>query len=74
MTLLKTRCTYAQNDNNPTEQRTIIHTRGVPQGGILSPLMWNLAFDSFLEEMKNSPEVRTVAGYTDDVCLLIQGS
>jgi hypothetical protein len=45
---------------------------GFPRGGILSPLMFNMAFDSFSRQMEGSEEVTTVAGYADDVCLLIQ--
>jgi hypothetical protein len=50
MTLLQNRTTYAQNDSKPKERSYIKHTRGVPQGGIHSPLMWNIAFDSFLQK------------------------
>jgi len=46
-------------------------TKGTPQGGVLSPLMWNLAFDSLLELYETGP-VR-VRGFADDACLVITG-
>ena len=45
-------------------------TRGTPQGGVLSPLVWNLAFDELLETCNCGP-VKAV-GFADDACLLIR--
>ena len=45
--------------------------KGTPQGGILSPLAWNLVFEDFLDTMSNSA-VRTRC-FADDACLLIKG-
>ena len=44
--------------------RTITPGRGNPQGGILSPLVWNLVMDSLLKEFQSGP-VKAV-GYADD--------
>ena len=47
-------------------------TRGTPQGGVLSPMAWNLAFDELLEDLNQGPT--TAIGYADDGLLLITGS
>lgn len=39
---------YIQVDLKGLQQKRKL-TRGTPQGGVLSPLAWNLVFDSFLE-------------------------
>ena len=44
---------------------------GTPQGGILSPLAWNLVFEKFIDTMSNS-SVKTRC-FADDACLLIKG-
>ena len=44
-------------------------TRGVPQGGILSPLMWNVLFDEFLQLYQEG--LVGCEGYADDALLLI---
>ncbi len=44
---------------------------GTPQGGVLSPLAWNLAFESFLE-LYNTGPVR-VNGFADDAGLVAIG-
>ena len=46
-------------------------TNGTPQGGILSPLAWNLVFEDFIETMSGSP-VKTRC-FADDACLLVRG-
>ena len=46
-------------------------TRGTPQGGILSPLMWNICFDSLLRSF-NTSLVKCV-GFADDGALLTWG-
>jgi ribonuclease HI len=45
--------------------------RGTPQGGVLSPLMWNLAFDSLLEIFDGTPV--TICGFADDAALVVSG-
>ena len=47
-------------------------TRGTPQGGILSPLVWNLVFDGLLGELGEIPGVHP-RGYADDGMFLISG-
>ena len=46
-------------------------TTGTPQGGILSPLAWNLVFEKFIDTMSHS-SVKTRC-FADDACLLIKG-
>jgi ribonuclease HI len=45
---------------------------GCPQGGILSVLLWNLAFDDLLKLYVN--DNLTIIGYADDGCLIIEGT
>ena len=45
-------------------------TRGTPQGGVLSPLVWNLSFDSLLNLFQGSVSIK---GFADDAALLICG-
>ena len=47
-------------------------TLGTPQGGVLSPLMWNVCFDSLLHLFDQGP-VRCV-GFADDGALITTGS
>jgi hypothetical protein len=46
-------------------------TRGTPQGGVLSPVIWNLAFDELLDMFDEGPV--KVTGFADDAGLLITG-
>jgi ribonuclease HI/retron-type reverse transcriptase len=50
-------------------QRTL--TRGTPQGGVLSPILWNLAFDSLLSKFDKG--FVKICGYADDACLITSG-
>ena len=52
-------------------ERTRKLTLGCPQGGVLSVLIWVLAFDDLLDMY--SSEVKCV-GYADDGCLIIEGT
>ncbi len=47
-------------------------TLGTPQGGVLSPLMWNLAFESLLELYEGSSV--KICGFADDAGLIICGA
>lgn len=49
-----------------------IPTRGCPQGGCLSPLLWSLVIDSLLIELKNSG-VKAI-GYADDITIAVPAS
>ncbi|KAG7307057.1 hypothetical protein JYU34_007191 [Plutella xylostella] len=48
-----------------------IVAKGCPQGGVLSPLLWNLVVDDLLRQL-NSSGFYTV-GYADDLTILISG-
>ena len=50
---------------------THILTKGTPQGGVLSPLIWNLGFDGLLDLFDKGP-VR-IKGFADDAALLVSG-
>ncbi len=45
--------------------------RGSPQGGVLSPLIWNLIMDGFLSQFNKGPV--KVLGYADDILIYVQG-
>ena len=53
------------------EEMTRIPKRGSPQGGVLSPLIWNLIMDTVLSTFQGDA-VRAV-GYADDILLMIGG-
>jgi hypothetical protein len=46
-------------------------TKGTPQGGVLSPIVWNIIFDEILKKLDQKP-IKTV-GFADDSVLLITG-
>ena len=46
-------------------------TRGSPQGGVLSPIVWNMIMNTLLEQFKGGA-VKAV-GYADDILLLVAG-
>ncbi|CAF4826717.1 unnamed protein product [Pieris macdunnoughi] len=68
--------------NNMLKQRAIqftvnsttrgIVSRGCPQGGVLSPLLWNLVVNELITEL-NADNLYTV-GYADDIAILISGN
>jgi hypothetical protein len=45
--------------------------RGCPQGGVLSPLLWNMVADSLLNWLGNCN--CSVQGFADDVVIFISG-
>ena len=47
-------------------------TKGTPQGGVLSPVMWNLAFESFIELFPDSGNIKCTV-FADDAMLCIAG-
>lgn len=62
---------YAYFDIKGT--KTIRHIKiGCPQGGVLSTILWSVAFDDLLNLFNNSKI--TCVGYADDGCLLISGN
>ncbi len=54
------------------EEKSLCPTKGSPQGGVLSPLVWILIMDSLLTKFQVGP-IR-VTGYADDVLLLVAGN
>lgn len=54
---------------NTTIRGTV--SRGCPQGGVLSPLLWNLVVDSLIHRL-NVAGFYTV-GYADDISILLNG-
>ena len=48
-----------------------IPARGSPQGGVLSPLIWNLIMDTLLATFQGDPV--KVVGYADDILLMVLG-
>lgn len=58
-----------------TEQDTRIQVRvkrGCPQGGVLSPLLWNMMVDELLDDLNE--EGWNTYGFADDVCILLKGA
>ncbi len=47
-------------------------TLGTPQGGVLSPIMWNLVFESLIELFEEGSV--KICGFADDAGLVISGS
>jgi hypothetical protein len=46
-------------------------SRGCPQGGVLSPLLWCLVVDNLITRLSGGGVF--IQGYTDDICLLALG-
>jgi hypothetical protein len=46
-------------------------SRGCPQGGVLSPLLWCLVVDDLLARLSGSGVF--IQGYADDICFLVVG-
>ena len=61
--------TITVKHNGVTLHRSL--TLGTPQGGVLSPVMWNLAFESYLELFQGS--LIHVDEFVDDAALLLVG-
>ncbi len=53
-------------------KKHVIPKRGSPQGGVLSPLIWNLIMDNLLSTFKRGP-IRVI-GYADDILVYIKGT
>ncbi len=49
----------------------VVPARGSPQGGVLSPLIWNIIIDELLSSFKGR-EVKVI-GYADDILLYVVG-
>jgi len=46
-------------------------SRGTPQGGVLSPLVWNLAIQDLLDQLDRGAAKPT--GFADDICITLIG-
>ncbi len=66
--LLKGRSVRA---NVQGQEARIVPARGSPQGGVLSPLIWNLIMDSLLSQFKGDSV--KIIGYADDILLYVTG-
>ena len=44
--------------------------RGTPQGGVLSPVVWNIVFKEALQEVSKKA---FITGFADDGCILVTG-
>ncbi len=53
------------------ETRSVCTVRGCPQGGVLSPLLWNLVVDDLLRLITETGI--HIQGYADDIVLIVQG-
>ncbi len=51
--------------------KTVTTTRGCPQGGVLSPLLWNLVVDGLIRIINDSGVY--AQAYADDVVILVSG-
>jgi len=47
-------------------------TRGCPQGGVLSPLLWSLVVNDLLKLLKEKGF--SVFGYADDIAIIVRGN
>ena len=52
--------------------KTIYHTQGAPQGGVCSPLLWNLVLDELVVALQSLPWVKVVC-YADDLAVFAWG-
>lgn len=62
---------YLESRRCTAEGRTRHLTKGTPQGGVLSPKIWNLIFDGLMEQYDSGPI--KITGFADDGVLLLQG-
>jgi retron-type reverse transcriptase len=46
-------------------------TGGCPQGGVLSPLLWNLVVDELLADLND--QGLCAMSYADDIVIIVQG-
>ncbi|KAI5754342.1 hypothetical protein M8J77_007902 [Diaphorina citri] len=53
------------------EKVTIQATRGCPQGGVISPLLWSMVVDELLNLLTSNGY--EVIGYADDIVIIIRG-
>ena len=68
MDLLENRHISASLQGEHTKRKPV---RGSPQGGVLSPLIWNIIMDSILSTFEGT--ATKVVGYADDILLMVAG-
>lgn len=66
--MLRNRIVRSKVEN---DQNIYKPTRGCPQGGCLSPLLWSLVIDPLLIKLKKNGF--KVSGYVDDLVILVSG-
>ncbi len=66
--LLQSRSIKSTLLNETLEVSTV---RGCPQGGVLSPLLWNLVVDGLLTQITNTGT--HIQGYADDIVIMVRG-
>lgn len=67
---LKDRLLTFTNENGKHDVREV--KRGVPQGSILGPLLWNIAFNDIMKDEDLPEECKTIC-YADDTMVLASG-
>ena len=55
------------------EKITVQPTCGTPQGGVLSPRVWNITFDPLLRNIKNDGGPCVPIAFADDIALILEG-
>ena len=53
------------------KETSVIPTRGTPQGGVLSPTLWNLVIDELLKRLRR--EGVSNIGFADDIAVICKG-
>jgi retron-type reverse transcriptase len=63
--------TWVTSVDNPYtgETTTVRHTRGVPQGAVVSPVLWNAFYDKLIAQLHAS--TRCTVAYADDLCFVV---
>lgn len=69
MTMLKTRSIKASSLGSETSYNP---TKGCPQGGCLSPLLWSIVMDALLNKLTIDGKFK-VSAYADDLAIIITG-
>ena len=64
------RCLFIQSD--PNNKIQVMVKKGSPQGGVLSPLLWNMMVDSLLPKLNE--EGFCTYGYADDISIVLNGT
>ena len=61
---------YNTGNHLPLAKRTM--ERGIPQGSVLGPLLWNLGYDPVLRAAV--PDGAVIVAYADDTLIILDGS